>query len=294
LGVEFFTNNAYKSYPQLQRDVNGVKEQVAQVDSVEENLEKCFFGSITPVRRVMSLPDKFEKGDAVAGLGLASLAIVNLPEDIRDMKAGYHQLAAKLGGKAYTPAYDYSKYQHDFSFFKGTLMQEWMNKAKTQAGKERVAKWYAMDKTLYASKFGDKVKNFLGITNGKQELASGIKDVFGNEMIVTEVVAKNKFAELTGRAMKRVTVLGVVALALLELPKLFKAMNKGESISEQAGNTIKQTGKSAINVTSILAGIGYGGALGAKKFGAMGSLVGMGVGAVIGATASNKIQDIIA
>ncbi|MEI8377123.1 MAG: Hsp70 family protein, partial [bacterium] len=44
----------------------------------------------------------------------------------------------------------------------------------------------------------------------------------------------------------------------------------------------------------LIAGIGYGGALGAKKFGAMGSLVGMGVGAVLGATASNKIQDIIA
>ncbi len=294
MNVSFFTTNAYQGYPQLQRDVRDVKEKVDKVDSVDEKIEKSVFGSLPPVRRIMSLPDKINNGDAASAVGLASLAIVNFPEDMRDIKAGYNQLAAKLGGKAYTPAYDYSKYQHYFSFFKGTLMQEWMNKAKTQAGRERVAKWYAMDESIYNSKFGEKVKGFLGITDGKSKYVPEMKNVFGNEMFVSEIKANSKFAELTGRAMKRVTILGVAALALLELPKLFKAMNKGDSISEQAGNTIKQTGKSAINVTSILAGIGYGGALGAKKFGAMGSLVGMGVGAVLGATASNKIQDIIA
>jgi hypothetical protein len=292
LNVSFLTTNAYQGYPQLQKDVRDVKEQVGQVDSVDEKLEKSVFGSLPPVRRVMSLSDKFNNGDTVAGVGLASLAIVNLPEDIRDMKAGYRQLEAKFKGTAYTAPYEYAKYQHDFSFFKGTLLQNWMNKIQTEAGKEKVAKWYAMDESLYNSKFGEKVKGFLGINDGPFVATEG-KNVFGKKLVVSEVVAKNGFAELTGRAMKRLPILSVVALALLELPKIFKSMNKGDSISEQAGNTVKQTGKSAINVTSILAGIGYGGAFGAKKFGAVGSLVGMGVGAVIGATASNKIQDVI-
>ena len=292
MSVNFFTNSAYQSYPQLQRDVNSVKEQVAQVDSVDEKLEKSFFGSIPPVRRVMSLPDKLENGDAVAGLGLASVAVVNLPEDIRDMKSAVQQGKAFFNKQVYDAPYDCAKYQHDFSFFKGTLLQKYMNKVQTQKAKERVANWYSADKSLYDTKFGEKVKGFLGITNGKQELSS-IKDIFDNEMVVSEILAKNGFGELTGRAMKRTTKIGAILLGALELPKIFKAMNQGENISEQAGNTVKQTAKSAINVTSVLAGIGYCGAIGAKKYKAIGSLVGMGIGAVVGATASDKIQDMI-
>lgn len=292
MNVSFYTTNAYQTYPQLQRDVKDVKEKVGQVDSFDTKVEKSVFGAVPTFRRIMSLPDKFENGDAAAGLGLASLAIINLPEDISDVKNAYNQVSSKIKGKVYTPSYDYTKYQHDFSFFKGTLLQKWMNNAKTQEGRERVAKWYLRDQSLYDSKFGDKVKKFLGVTDGKQEM-SKVDDVFGNKMLVTEIVSKNKFAELTGRAMKRIPVLSVAALALFELPKIFKSTTKGDSISEQAGNTVKQTAKSGINVASILAGVGYGGAIGAKKFGAAGSLIGMGVGAVLGATASNKIQDVI-
>jgi hypothetical protein len=93
--------------------------------------------------------------------------------------------------------------------------------------------------------------------------------------------------------MKRTTKLGVIALGLLELPKILKSTNQGNSIAEQTGNTGKQLVKSGINLTSVTAGIAYGGAFGAKKFGAIGSLVGMGAGAVLGATASNKIQSLV-
>ncbi len=292
LSVNFYTKNAYQGYPQLQRDVNDIKGQVAQVDSIDEKVEKAFFGSIPPVRRVMSLPDKLEKGDTLAALGAATIAVTLLPEDIRDIRNAYNQVSAKIKGTPFVKPYEHMQYQHDWSFLKGSLLQEYMSKVQTQKAKERVAKWYSADKSLYESKFGEKVKGFLGITNGKQE-SSLIKDVFGNEMVLSEIVAKNGFGELTGRAMKRTTKIGAVLLAALELPKIFKAMNQGENISEQAGNTAKQAAKSGVNVTSILAGIGYCGAYGAKRFGAIGSLIGMGIGAVVGATASDKIQDII-
>jgi hypothetical protein len=94
--------------------------------------------------------------------------------------------------------------------------------------------------------------------------------------------------------MKRLPLLSVAAIALLEIPKIFKAMNKGETIGEQAGNTAKQTVKSGINATSTLAGIGYGGAIGAKYAGATGSLIGMGAGAILGSKLSEKLQGIIA
>jgi len=293
LSVNFFTNNAYQSYPQLKRDVNGVKEQVAQVDSVDEKLEKCFFGSIPPVRRVMSLPDKLESGDTIAATGAAAIALTLLPEDLRDIKNAYNQVSAKIQGKAYEVPYDCAKYQHDWSFFKGSSIDYFVKKMKDSKLKDTIMNWYYADKSLYNTAFGEKVKGFLGITDGALQPTKNMKNVFENPMSVREIVAKNGFAELTGRAMKRTTKIGAILLAALELPKIFKAMNQGENITEQAGNTVNQTAKSAINVTSVLAGIGYCGAIGAKKYKAIGSLVGMGIGAVVGATASDKIQDMI-
>ena len=293
MNVSFYTTNSYQTYPQLQRDVKDVKEKVEKVDSVDSKIGKSVFGSLPPVRRAMSLPDKFENGETAAALGLASLAVINLPEDVKDIKSAYNQVSSKIKGKPYAPAYDYSKYQHDFSFFKGTLIDKYIKKSTNPKVQERAAKWYNIDESLYNTKFGEKIKGFLGIADS-ESLKTPLKDRFGDTMLVSEIKANSKFSELTGRAMKRVTVLGVAALALLELPKIFKSMDKGNNISEQTGNVTKQTAKSAINVTSLLAGVGYGGAIGAKKFGSVGSLVGMGVGAVIGATASSKIQDVIA
>lgn len=92
----------------------------------------------------------------------------------------------------------------------------------------------------------------------------------------------SNFAKLTARAMRRTTVLGFGAIALLEVPKIFKSDEK-----------IKQTTKSALNVASITSGIGYCGAIGSKHGGATGSLIGMGVGAILGSKLSEKTQQII-
>jgi len=293
LSIGFYTANSYSQYPQLQNDIKDAKANANTVDNIDEKVEKSIFGSLPPVRRVMSLPEKFTNGDTVAGIGLTAIAVANFPEDCRDIRAGFKQIGAKLNGQSYTPAYANSQFQHDFSFFKGTLFENWYKNTKNEKVKKTLDYLYEKDNSLYDTKFGDKVKKFLNITDGKT-VESTVKNRFGEEMLVTEVKAGNAFSELTGRAMKRTTKLGIIALALLELPKIIKAMGKGDNISEQAGSTSKQLVKSGINLTTVTAGIAYGGAFGAKKFGAMGSLVGMGVGAVIGATASNKIQELIA
>ena len=70
-------------------------------------------------------------------------------------------------------------------------------------------------------------------------------------------------------------------MAGLEAAHLTKEITNGENIFEA-------TAKSTINLTSSLAGIGYGGAIGAKYFGATGSLVGMGLGAIAG----NKLSQL--
>ena len=75
--------------------------------------------------------------------------------------------------------------------------------------------------------------------------------------------------------MTRTTKIGAIALGSLEMAHLIKEISDGE-------NAIKSTAKSAINLTSSIAGIGYGGAIGAKYFGPLGSLIGMGIGAIAG------------
>lgn len=90
------------------------------------------------------------------------------------------------------------------------------------------------------------------------------------------------FGELTARAMTRTTKIGTIVLGGLEAAHLVREISDGENI-------LKSSAKSAISFASSLAGIGYGGAIGAKYFGPAGSLIGMGLGAIAG----NKVNEML-
>lgn len=286
-------NDSFGQYAQVQRDLNSAKAVAQNVDTIEADVAKIGTGIVIPLRRMQSVPKKIKEGDTVAAVAAGGIAFMTLPEDLRDIRAGYRQVKAKITGEKYVPSYVSKDFQHDFSWLKGTFFQKILNKIKSQKGKETVAKIYVADKSLYNTPLGEFIKRTLNITDGKSKI-SEVKDIFGRKMEVTEIKAPNAFAELTGRAMKRITVFGLAALALLELPKIFKATGQGDNFLEQSENTVKQTVRAIINVASIAAGIGYCGAIGAKHGGAFGSLLGMSIGAVAGAAASNKIQEIIA
>lgn len=291
--VQGISNNDFGQNTQVQRDLKSVKTVVQKTDEIDLAVEKTAAGVFIPYRRMMSVPQKIEEGDIVAAGIAGGLTFMTLPEDLRDIRAGYRQVKAFVTGQKYVAPYVTKDFQHDFSWLKGTFFQNLLNKVKSNKGKETVFKIYTADKSLYNISLGKFIKKTLNITDGKSKL-SQVKNLFGDNMFVTEIKAPNVFGELTGRAMKRITVFGLAALALLELPKIFKSTNKGDNFFEQTGNTAKQTVKSGINVASIAAGIGYCGAIGAKHGGAFGSLLGMSVGAVVGAIASNKMQEFIA
>ena len=291
--VQGISNNDFGQNTQVQRDLKSVKTVVQKTDEIDLAVEKTAAGVFIPYRRMMSVPQKIEEGDIVAAGIAGGLTFMTLPEDLRDIRAGYRQVKAFVTGQKYVAPYVTKDFQHDFSWLKGTFFQNLLNKVKSDKGKETVFKIYTADKSLYNISLGKFIKKTLNITDGKSKL-SKVKNLFGDNMFVTEIKATNIFSELTGRAMKRITVFGLAALALLELPKIFKSINKGDNFFEQTGNTAKQTVKSGINVASIAAGIGYCGAIGAKHGGAFGSLLGMSVGAVVGAIASNKMQEFIA
>ena len=133
------------------------------------------------------------------------------------------------------------------------------------------------------TKLGDLVSKKLNIE--ENFIDTNIKNITHTEKRPNFVKAKcfkaTTFGDLTARALTRTTKIGTVVLAGLEAAHLTKEITNGENIFEA-------TAKSTINLTDSLAGIGYGGAIGAKYFGATGSLVGMGLGAIAG----NKLSQL--
>lgn len=256
-------------------------------------VEKAVVSSVAPARRLCDIPDMVRSGDTIAAIGLAGLTIVSLPEDCRDLKAAYNHSSCVLRKRRISAPYNYHKYQHDFSFFRGTLLHEAMKRVKSERGKKIVDNLYKSDITLYNTKFGKWVQNILGIENGKN-IKSSIKNLYGQEVSVQKIIVKKDFLglkELTGRAMKRTSLLGLAFMGLLELPKIIKSITKGDDAQEKTKSFAKQVGKSSLNVFGVTAGMGYIGAIGAKKYGALGSLIGMGLGVIAGAGASKWIQN---
>lgn len=292
MSVNFYTENGFSQYPQLQKDISDVKIKVAHTESFDRKVEKTLLSAVPMFRRVSSFDEKIENDDIVPAAGLVALAVINAPEDLNDLKEGWNHAKSLVTNHKYTQKYDHSKTQHTFSFLRNTLLEKWMDKTKNEKVKSILFKLDENDKVIYDTKFGKKVRKFLGITEGK-ELTTTMKNEFDQEVFLKEIKANNIFGELTARAMKRTTLLGLAALSLLEVPKIFKATGKGKNIEEQADSTVQQTVKSGMNVAAITAGIGYGGAIGAKHGKAIGSLVGMGLGAVFGALISDKAQKLV-
>ena len=265
-------------------------------ESIEDELnpvEKTLVSSVAPARRIIGLPDMIKEGDGIAAAAIAALTVVSLPEDCRDIKAAYNYSASALRKKRLAVPYNYHKYQHDFSFFRGTLLHEGMKRIKSERGKKIVSKIYDADKTIYNTKFGTWIKKLLGIKDGRA-INSEIKDLYGNRIQVRDVVVKNDFLglkKLTAHAMKRTTVLGLAFMGTLQLPKIIKSLSKGKTKEEKIKQFGIQTTKSTMSILGMTIGMGYLGALGAKKFGALGSLLGMGLGILAGAGISKDIAN---
>lgn len=243
--------------------------------------------ALPPLRRIKALPDQIENGNGTTALGMASLALINLPEDLRDIGQSIEQIKCLYKGKEFKGSYDYKNYQHPFSFFRGTMLHKWLLKNIDKKGKW--ALWLAdNDISLDNTSLGKKLLKTLKIEKN-DEVETNIKNLSGfNENAIKH--SGSYFGKLTARTMRRTTLLGLTAMGLLEVPKIIHSMTKGDTVKEKAVSTGKQWIKSAVNVASITAGIGYMGALGAKYAGPTGSIVGMGLGAVLGSKLSQKAQ----
>jgi len=280
----FYLNS--DKYPAIVNDYQQVKEHVQNKQSTDY---ACLFEALPPVRRTLSIPDKIKHGEIATALGMASLALINLPEDISDIKGAINQL------KGAAPKYDYTKCQHPFSFVKGTLLNDFADITKA-TNKDLAEKILNSDKILAQTVFGEKVLSILGVEK-VDKVTTKIHAIGSTEknpkFIKANVYEGTLFGKTTARMMERTTKWGIIAMALLETPKIAKEFCNGDTISEKVENGSKQTLKAGINVAVMTAGIGYMGAIGAQKFGPIGSLVGMGAGAILGGFGSKKIQGYI-
>ncbi len=271
--------NEVSKFSQIQQDYEDVKKHVDKENKISSIFDIC-----PMFRRVERVPDKFKENDFVPAAGLVSLAVLNAPEDWRDTKSAYTQLKQWLKKEKYQGKYEYKKAQHPFSFFRGTLLHKFVNPATSPY--PNLAKWLLKnDTTLMDTKLGDKISKHykIDIETVKTEIENITSTKEKPVHIKAKVfVTKSPFGEITARAMTRTTKIGAAVLGGLEAAHLVKEISDGE-------NAVKETAKSAVNFVSLVAGIGYGGAIGAKRFGPVGSLVGMGLGAI----AANKISQIM-
>ncbi|MDO5306788.1 MAG: hypothetical protein Q4E83_03415, partial [bacterium] len=212
---------------------------------------------------------------------IATLALLNAPEDIRDMQGVYKQISSLIKGEKFIPPYNYKIAQHPFSFFRGTLLNNFINPNTSPFPK--LAKWLLKkDTTLLQTKLGDWVCKIFNLKEDR--IKTQIKDItFTNQKpvyISAKVFEGNTFGTLTARALTRTPKLGVLALGAVEGIDILSDVANGENIFEA-------TAKSATNLLGSITLSGYCGALGSKMFGVTGSMLGTGIGNF----ANNKLNN---
>ena len=225
------------------------------------------------------LGEEIKEKDYLYAKALASMAILNGPTDVADLHSAWKQI--KSGFKNKKPdGYDPKVAQHPFSFFRGTVLHEYLNPNSEKCINKKWAKYVIKnDVSLRDTKFGKWIMNKLGI----EEVArtqSFVESMFSTKSIPDYVEAnvyksKNLFGDLTARALTRTSKYGAYALGSLG------ALHAAHEIAD-GENPIKEVAKTALQVGTTLAGVGYLGAAGYKHFGALGSLLGMGLGTAVG------------
>jgi hypothetical protein len=260
-------------------------DSVNNNDKHKKGVLNYAFEAVPMYRRTASLPETIQNGDIATGLGIAGLALIYFPEDCRDVIGAAKQVKSIFTGKPYKGSYEYKDYQHNFSFVRGSSVDKLLHK-KAAEGKDWAQWLLNIDKPIAETGIGKKI---ISATGAKEiePVKTEIKD-FKNESVKAFGYEGHVFAEMTGRAMRRVTKIGLIATAALELPHILKAFDEGNDV-----NTGKQFAKSAINVATMTAGIAYGGAIGSKYGKSFGSLVGMGAGAILGSVVSNTAQGVL-
>ncbi len=274
--------NQVDKYPEIYNDYQNMRTAV-QGKSGDAALEAVpFYGKIN------SLPDKLEQKDYLPATGIATLAIMNGPEEINDVMSAYKQIKNGFPKPvSFHSGYDNKKAQHPFSFFRGTILHKYLNPLSEDCPNPKIASWLIeQDKCLWDTKFGKWVQKKLKINNG--DTKTTIEEIDSNNNCKKFAYAKtfetnNPFKDITARALTRTTKLGTLVLCGIEAAHVAHEVSNGKNFFEEAG-------KSALTLGTTTVATGVLGAIGAKHLGPTGSLVGISAGTLIGALTNNAMN----
>ena len=267
-------NNNPNNFYQIQQDYEKARKSVDKKDETSS-----IFDIVPQVQKA----EQLQNSNSTSTPAIATLALLNAPEDIRDMHGAYKQISSLIKGEKFVPPYNYKIAQHPFSFFRGTLLNNFVNPNTSPFPK--LARWLLkQDKMLMETKLGNWVYQIFNLKETR--LKTKIKDITytkNNPIYVTaKVFEGNAFGTLTARALTRTPKLGVLALGAVEGIDILSDVANGE-------NFFETTAKSATNLLGSITLSGYCGAIGSKMFGVTGSMLGTGIGNL----ANNKINNIV-
>ena len=268
-----------EKFPEIYSDYKNLKNSISG-----ESSSNVIFEGLPMYGRINSIPDKLENKDYTPAMGLVSLAVLNGPEDLRDVMSAYKQIKDGFKDPHFHSGYDNKIAQHPFSFFRGTILNDYLNPSSKECPNPKAAAWLIkQDKTLWDTKLGNWVQKKLGIK--QSDMLTDIEQIDSIPANKRRVPAKvfkcsNLFKDILARAMTRTPVLGVAAMGGIEAAHVAHEVKNGKNFFEEAG-------KSAVTLATTLGATGILGAIGAKHLGPTGSLLGIGTGAIIGASTSN-------
>lgn len=274
--------NQVNKYPEIYNDYQNLSSALNNKPS------DVAFEALPVYGRISSLPDKLDKKDYLPATGIATLAILNGPEEINDVMSAYKQIKNGFPKPvSFHSGYDNKKAQHPFSFFRGTILHKYLNPLSEDCPNPKLASWLIKeDKCLWDTKFGKWIKKKLNInrdfvrTNIEKIASTNENKKFVKANVF---ITNNPFKDITARALTRTTKLGTLALAGIEATHVAHEVSNGKNFFDEAS-------KSAITLGVTTAATGVLGAIGAKHLGPTGSLAGISAGALIGAI-THSIMD---
>lgn len=255
-----FINNSNKLF----QEVNKFDKVTKSDDQHKKEIALTTASIIPQVSRFMIVENAFNDGDIIKTLGKWTLLLISFKADNLDLKDSFKQLKDKN--------FTVHETHLPFSFIRDTSLENSNNTI--------IKKLNKFDKTLFDLKPVQNLMNLLGIN---YEIILSDKVQNGVPVIGYKFTNKNWGKKILGTTLTRVTLLGLVFNALLELPGIKKAEDKKAQVK-----------KSCLSITSDTCFSALLGAIGAYA-GPIGSLVGIAFGffvsdKVISKTENNSIN----
>lgn len=237
--------------------------------------------AITPAgKSLKATNEKLKKKDYAGAFFIASQLALDFPNIIDDTLDAIDFASKYINDKTcghnykylYKKAYDWKQAQHPFSYFRGTLLQDFVNPNSPKCVSKKLAMWIeSCDKSLWDTR----LKNFsqekfkINVIYQKTKIKS-IKSTpqKPHNIKAYKFITKSKFGEITARSMTRVPVIGLAMSGVVEGCQVINEVKNGEK-------AIKSIGKAIVRLTTSTAITAVLGAIGAMIAGPFGSLAGI-------------------